>query len=256
MKFGSGMYAKRLPVILGVAFIIVLSVAFSQNKISFPMFRKISFGFFGVPVDASKSNGYYFSNSKRTNLVWSPLKNWFELGYTEMKDADPATFSVLSQAYAKDKDAVYCNGNVLEGADPATFSFKEIGFFATDRSKVYLEGGVPVPNADPATFHGILKSGGDPGKVMGYTEFYADKDSVYYVNDYGTVRTIENADPKTFQKLGMSMYSKDTRNVYYHNTETGNVELLQGADAETFQTTDDGVLARDKKASYESGVAR
>lgn len=249
-------FRMKLGGLILIVLVAITCMISFQNKISFPMFRKISFGLFGVVVDAAKSNGYYFSNSKHTDIVWSPLKNWFELGYTEMKHADPATFSVLNQFYAKDKSVVYCSGRVLEGADPASFSYKEAGFFAVDTSNVYIEEGILVPNADPNTFRRILKPGGDSQKVMGYTDFYADKNSVYYENDYGTVKTIEGVDPETFQKLGASMYAKDMKNVYYHNAETGDMELLRGADAGTFQTTDDGVLAQDKNTSYEAGIAR
>ena len=38
-----------------------------------------------------------------------------------IKSADPKSFSTLSAVYSKDKNQVYCNGEVLLGADSESF---------------------------------------------------------------------------------------------------------------------------------------
>ena len=38
-----------------------------------------------------------------------------------MEWADPSTFKVLSDDYATDMHHVWFNGNIIEGAEPATF---------------------------------------------------------------------------------------------------------------------------------------
>ena len=39
----------------------------------------------------------------------------------KIKNADPQTFEVLNETYAKDKNHVYKNGEVLDGVDPESF---------------------------------------------------------------------------------------------------------------------------------------
>lgn len=53
-------------------------------------------------------------------------------GFTTISNGDPATFEQLTGAYdmapwAKDKNNVYCHGDVLTGADPATVTFVDEG---------------------------------------------------------------------------------------------------------------------------------
>jgi len=40
---------------------------------------------------------------------------------TPLPEADPATFQLVGEFYAKDAQRVYTNGGIIEGADPATF---------------------------------------------------------------------------------------------------------------------------------------
>lgn len=74
----------------------------------------------------------------------------------EISIADPATFTVINDIYAKDASHVFYGGYYLVlGADPATFSIVPSPQFdsgyAKDKNHVYSLY-TEVPNADPATF--------------------------------------------------------------------------------------------------------
>lgn len=84
------------------------------------------------------------------------MGNWFELGYTEMPDSDPETFTVLSRDFGKDKHAVYRKGEVQK-VDYATFVIDEHGI-AKDAFHVYYDtyysskGLIVITGADPKTY--------------------------------------------------------------------------------------------------------
>jgi len=54
------------------------------------------------------------------NLYRNDGQNVYHDG-NKIPDADPATFTVLSDYYTKDKNAVYWYGKKIPDADPATF---------------------------------------------------------------------------------------------------------------------------------------
>jgi len=76
----------------------------------------------GKPVNSSLSNSYYHHRWKN-KIIYSPMGNWFELGYTEL-EAEPESFTVLSQEFAKDKQHVYWKDNV-QNVDHASFIIDE-----------------------------------------------------------------------------------------------------------------------------------
>lgn len=100
------------------------------------------------------------------------------LGRKVASDADPDTFVVLSNGYAKDKDTVYFDyysGEVINGADSASFAVFEDLAFSKDKGHVYLQyeiGKIKIlDRADPLTF-----------KQFGTTKCFMDGKHLYSIN--------------------------------------------------------------------------
>lgn len=92
-------------------------------------------------------------------------------------DADPETFEIIGVVYSKDKNYVYKQGSIVEGADPSTFDI------ITEH----------VPDSN----------------LLGFSVSYArDKDSVFY-----NTKRIDGADPNTLEPLAWK-YSRDKNNVF------------------------------------------
>lgn len=90
---------------------------------------------------------------KKVEGKWSYV-TWDEgNGYkTKPLGADEVTFTVLSdEQYAKDKNNVYYQGDIIVGADASTFVLIKGGPYSKDKNHVYLRG-TKVINADPNTF--------------------------------------------------------------------------------------------------------
>lgn len=78
----------------------------------------------GKPVNAALSDSYYHHRWKNV-IIYSPMGNWFELGYREL-EADPETFTVFSREFAKDKQQVYWKDKI-QNVDHASFTIDEQG---------------------------------------------------------------------------------------------------------------------------------
>ncbi len=106
--------------------------------------------------------------------------------------ADPASFVVLSQIYARDKSTIFCRGTKLNKADPETFRVLDgyrdstgadkAGLWARDKAHIYRFN--DVKKMDAATF-----------EQLGIC-YARDKDRVYA---YGTV--VRGADPTQFEVI-------------------------------------------------------
>jgi len=97
---------------------------------------------------------------------------------SQIKAADPATFSILNEHLAKDKNSVYCDSNIIYGAEPKTFKILYNSYYAKDRKNVYyLQCGRGIcladnlESADPATFE-VFKE--DIRYAMDKDNFYFD----------------------------------------------------------------------------------
>jgi hypothetical protein len=130
----------------------------------------------GKPVNAALSNSYYHHRWKN-KIIYSPMGNWFELGYTEL-EADPETFTVLSREFAKDKQHVYWKDNI-QNVDHASFTIDEQ---ETPRDAQYVyyhydygDSLQVIADVDPQSYE-VYK----PVKQeWGYYTWGRDKNSVY-----------------------------------------------------------------------------
>jgi len=132
---------------------------------------------------------------------------------------DAASFVVLSEEYAKDRNTVYYKwispgrfwAVEIPGADPWTFEVIDFNL-AKDAHRVWRTD-VPVEGADAATARVV-----NPGWV------WKDRLNVYY-----QFTPLDDADPESFRHLNQAFY-RDARHIYWSTTR------LEGADVNTFRT--------------------
>jgi len=154
----------------------------------------------GTPVDEEKSNSHYYNTSK-SQIRYSPMGNWFELGNSAMK-ADVESFEVFNRWLSKDKDHLFFESHIVENStiDLATFHVKKgdyMGFTGFDKNFVYSFDKVfknkshkgvatKIEGADPKTFKRTTFQWGNDGKYHFYQDsrLNADFHSFEVLNDY------------------------------------------------------------------------
>lgn len=144
-----------------------------------------------------------------------------------VQDADPGSFTALSDLYGKDQAHVYYAGKTIPGADPATFTHFDIQW-GRDVQDVYFQDR-PVDACDPATF------------VLLEEDWQRDRQCVYRQG-----KKLPNADPASFVVINY-WFGKDRNYAYSHLGS-----IIEGADAATF-TLREGiceVCAEDKNSCY------
>ena len=216
-------------------------------------------------ITKDKDNVYYY--------VLTSAKGIF-------READPATFEILGDRYYKDKDSVYLDYfdyNKIEGADPETFEILSEGY-AKDKNNVYLYSEI-VEGADPANcttknlegcqsgvlFGGVWIKGADSETFEIISNNYQglvakDKNHVYCVGEeilnaessYAFVSTVEYADPSSFEILN-EYYAKDNQGAFFAAKSTWGrgtyAHMEQDIDVDTFQIVE-GYCAKDKQDVY------
>ncbi|MBK9114781.1 MAG: DKNYY domain-containing protein [Betaproteobacteria bacterium] len=177
---------------------------------------------------------------------------------TPIPDADAATFTALSDRYAKDRAHVYYADHyrdgreyfairhdrvrAVAGADPATFRLLAHDY-ARDASRVYYEG-AQIPVRDTATFVPL-----DDG-------FARDRVAGYYQQ-----QEIAGSDGATFAVAG-AHYAKDRSRVYYAEIATDDgargpyvrAVALPDAQPATFRVLDSGYAHDAAQAWYRDRV--
>lgn len=125
--------------------------------------------------DSKISNQYYRQGDK---VVYVLDGNFFQVGEKDIEGADPETFEVIDQSYAKDINHVYYDGRLVADAHPnsVTLVASELnensansGYLISD-GKVFCYGKV-IEGADPKSFSYLLGS------------YAMDKDYLYYYID-------------------------------------------------------------------------
>lgn len=231
-----------------------------------------------------------FKLSERSNtLIWFYVMPWVpfllvvgffilessELSQYKPDNYDSRTFLRIDKSYSKDKNHVYLNNEVIEGALPESFIVVGEGY-SKDALHVFYEHEL-VSGADPASFvvseepkedHFFIVLAHDnkdyyhrstPLQVADYDSFksvkdgwFIDQKQVYYEGYLARERNSERmpiADYGSFRVLN-ERYACDNRCVYYTDT------IVVGADPSTIRVIDDQlVLAQDKYCVYYEGKA-
>lgn len=187
-------------------------------------------------VNNNMTGGYKISGGKvdfyRGLSGFGAPQSW------EITEADAATFKVLDDGYATDKNHAYVDGYLIPQSEGATFKiirkpysadrnhvfydkqsfcdkperFKFVqneDEFSTDGETIFYGAKALFPDAlDAATFERI-----------GSSDFYRDKNRVYTLE-----KIIEGADPKTFESIAFRKtygsdkdltYARDNQNIFY-----------------------------------------
>jgi hypothetical protein len=199
----------------------VADYKFTLMKIVFIVLVVLLLCFFGIkrylfrigePVNLEVSNSYFYHSSKNI-VIFSPMGNWFELGYVE-SDADVDSFQPINENFGKDKNGIFWHG-IRQKVDYETFEIDSLGV-AKDKDHVYnLEGNryellENIKGADPKTYQLL-----DPS-IQGYARNYWFKDAnaVYYQS-----KRIA-ADPKTFKPINDAI-AVDSQFIYAIVSERG-----------------------------------
>jgi len=95
----------------------------------------------GSPVDEKISKSHFYNGSK-TDVIYSPNGNWFELEASKLQ-ADVSSFEVLSNKFGKDKNRVYYLGGAADdpSIDVKSFLAKEkdwMWHIGLDKNNVYI----------------------------------------------------------------------------------------------------------------------
>jgi hypothetical protein len=151
--------------------------------------------------------------------------------------SNPASFTVLADGYAKDAAQAYYFGKALAGADAASFEKFEDKALWRDKKDYYLWGS-PLHVSDLGSF-ALLGKAGDDNAIWAYD---AQK---YYTGSRsgadGALLSYPIADPASF-KLLADGYASDAKKVYYLSDVTK-------ADPASFAVLADG-YAKDAAHAY------
>ena len=147
-----------------------------------------------------------------------------------VEGADEASFHILSDYYAADRNAVYCGDEKIGQADPATFQLMG-GSYARDAKRVYFAA-KEIPGADPATF-----------KLLPRSCWGCDKTDVYIQRQPLHVRDISSF------TLLQGVWAKDAK-AYYVAPLLGSG--IVPCDYASFVILSDG-YAKDKNRGYWNG---
>jgi hypothetical protein len=195
---------KILLVVIGLTFIfVVIAIARYTMRL-------------GKPVNAAKSDNYYHHRWK-DKIIYSPMGNWFELGYSEL-DADPETFVILHREFGKDKNAVYWKDK-RQHADVATFQVDENRIPKDQQHVYYLSTSWPdtmtvVKGANPATYKPYVL------KDEQYNQGWFRDDHGFYLEGHAV-----DVDYQSFQRLN-HVLAIDTNHVYITRMKEGEPRVL------------------------------
>src|SRR5688572_21346660 len=188
------------------------------------------------PSTLTSGSGYYIRWTKVYYLGGFPSTAF------ELEGADVSTFEILDeeQTYARDKNQVYYNGNVIPDADSATFELLE-SYYSRDKNNVYVSGN--IFSTDSANFEflrGNLMR--DSQHIYWAAEIISDDPSNFTIIDDSTPTTywkdsnyiffnsspIDTASMDTFEIID-DTYSRDDSNVFYRN------DVISQADIASFE---------------------
>ncbi|WP_431122093.1 DKNYY domain-containing protein [Variovorax paradoxus] len=210
-------------------------------------------------VDCSYITGYSIATGEVFYFAQPAMRpNGF---VSKVVGANSKTLTVLSRGgrfdqcgpeYARDDVHVYKRGEVIKGADPASFVFIN-HYYAKDNHAVYGEHGLLTDRVD--TFR-VLPSGYATDGVRHYLGAIAIEGDGFVALDWGYSKTndrvfirgvpLEGAHAPTFTPIAQSsVWAKDQNRVYYMDRH------VVGANPKTIELmSGNGMFARDDRGVY------
>lgn len=242
-----------------------------------------------IAYDSKISNQYYRQDDK---VIYVLDGNFFQVGGREVEGADPETFEVIDQSYARDINNIYydgravigansnsailvtsefnsnsansgylisdgkvfCYGELIEGADPESFSYL-LGAYAMDKDYLYYYIDVKIPRKEtPSAMpnandrylrHGeqVLYNGVVVSSEASEFKIIDDEYSVDATHVYSHGEIMEGMVAEGFTVIS-PYYRKDKNQVYYFNTP------IPESDPNTFKVLNDAVAKDDKHVYY------
>jgi hypothetical protein len=186
---------------------------------------------------------YYCDTYRKGQEYWTVR----HLKVDRIRDADPATYTVLGRGYARDRLHVYEEGVAFEVRDVASFE-PLAGGFARDAQRGYYER-VEIAGSHGATFKVI------DDRDASYAHDQAIAFHAHIERNepnkppHPVVRKLRDAELATLRVLGRG-YAADTKRVWYEG------ERVAGADAQSFTVTEDFTAqadAKDKTTAWQRG---
>ena len=245
--------------------------------------------------DSKISNQYYLQADK---VIYVLDGNFFQVGGKDIDGADPDTFEVIDQSYAKDiynvyyngrpvvganpssvtlvtselipelsEDSansgylisdgkVFCYGEVIEGADPASFSYL-LGSYAMDKDYLYYYINIKIPRtATPTAMlnanasyirHGeqVIYQGKVVSNEASSFNIINDEYAVDALHVYSHGEIVEGMASDGFTVIS-PYYRKDKNQAYYFNT------AIPESDSDSFEVLNDAI-SKDQKNLYYNG---
>lgn len=134
---------------------------------------------------------------------------------THFYDQAPSSFTVLANGYARDDERAYYRGSPIARVDMETFHVARDGNWARDKKDIYI---------GPRALHACA-----PESFQWLDDFWhRDNKCVYRTSIASSEARIPGADPKTFSIVNF-WYGKDANHVY-----TNEGTILVGADPKSF----------------------
>lgn len=193
----------------------------------------------GDHVDEKKSDSHYYNNSK-SQIRYSPMGNWFEIGNSEIK-ADIESFAVFNKWLSRDKDHLFFEAYEVKNhtIDLATFYVKNEGYLNNvgyDKNFVYAFDKVFKNN----TYNGetnVIQGANPKTYVQTDGNWSNDGEHHFYKNQLVTV------DFGSFENINRT-FSKDEHQIYVHYDEYFQ-PIAAATDVNSFKVLDDGYFAID-----------
>jgi hypothetical protein len=186
-------------------------------------------------VDGVSKSSFDAATFQILENYYTKDKDSVHRGHAIVSDADAGTFEVIG-LFAKDKNHVYCDNDVVEGFDIQTFENINDWYIADVDSIYFCDGLYGVDIIDRNEFC--------PFKI--FEDKYArDNNYVYYEG-----RILEDANPASFSVIDSESddYSKDDKNVFIRAWKT------EATDPQTFELSKRAKdYARDKNNFYYKG---
>lgn len=191
----------------------------------------------GEPVNEEKSDNHYY-NKKKSDIRYSPMGNWFELGNSPM-NANVESFEVLTRFISRDKNQVYFMENPVEQGklDLGTFYVKEGDYMkdiGLDKKHVYAFEKVYSTEKTFAKFE-IIEHADPKTYIRVNWDWAKDEQHHFYQN------SLIDVDYDSFKPIN-DHFSKDTNRVYNHYYK--HFEPID-ADVKSFEVLDKGNFAAD-----------
>lgn len=222
-------------------------------------------------IDNDKSDNYFYTVFKR-EVHYVPMGNWFALDDRNMESLNRSSFKILGQSHIADSTKVFYLYQRINGADPSSFQvIKEV--FAKDNTNFYYRTH-SFQDIDIASAHLVENDFYEvEDKTRKYTVQWGNYDQYappnqriyplpngyqFLSKNYGKDNQqvyykgipITGAIPLSFNLLN-DYYAQDSLSVYYDG------KLLIGANTLSFSIIKDSIgrlLAKDNKKVYFGGL--